>query len=200
MCVCVCVCTCVCVCVCVCVCTCVCVVQILSAIVGLAILPTCPLSCEKKDGILQHLCRHIEEHCCSSASKPTNRGSILVGEPPTSSSPLFHSYHSSPSSLKKLSPLLGQRRGSLQSLNSPTQARKGILQRGTPLVNQRRGSWTDLRSVPHVTFEKPGKLVSYEDMVKNSPKGKEKFKKIKVRVHVCMCVCVYVCVCDIGIE
>jgi len=103
-----------------------------------------------------------------------------VGEMPTNSSPIFHSYHSSPSSLKKLSPMLGQRRGSLQSLNSPTLARKGILQRGTPLVNQRRGSWTDLRSTQHVTFEKPGKLVCYEDMVKNSPKMKDKFKKIKV--------------------
>ena len=129
--------------------------------------------------MVQAICHNIEEYC-SATSRPIAMGSGLVGETPANSSPLFHSYHSSPPSMKKLSPLLGQRRGSLQSLNSPTFGRKGILQRGSPLVDQRRGSWTDLRSAPHVTFEKPGKLVSYEDMVKNSPRLKEKFKKIKV--------------------
>ena len=170
-------------------------------------MPTCPLSCDSRDDIVQDLCEILEEYG-STRQKLTTEGFGLVGETTPNSCPLFHSYHSTPSSVTETipssignipsstgnipsstgntpsftgnipsftgtAPRLGQRRGSLQSLSLTIGGHRSLLQRRTP-IGQYVGSLTDLRSSPTTFLDKPGNLVSYEDMIKNAPRSNKK--------------------------
>ena len=144
-------------------------------------MPTCPLTDDKKDELIEQLCKKLGEYV-STGPRNAARGSGLVGQTTSDSCPLFHSYHSTMPHLAGTLPHLGQRRGSLQSLNLTEHM--GMLQKKrSPNLNQRRVSLTDLRlpsnntNINPLTLVKPGNLVSYEDMIRNSPRLNSKPQK-----------------------
>ncbi len=164
-------------------------IQLHHAIIGLVLLPTCPLSFDERDNFVEDLRENLDSiisppsSSSSSSSTPSPSSSVpfnrdpqqqLRNHSPTKPFPFFNSHFSSLPSSVVNTPLISQRRGSMQSLSSSpfTERAKKVV----PFLSQRRGSLSDIRTASF-TEKKAENMVSYEEMIRSSPHTKTKQNK-----------------------
>ena len=187
--------------------------QLLQSLIGLVVLPTCPLSVDERDNFLDQLSENLDTFFFVAATETTppvggaGNGNQMGGRsrsgaflnripsptksftPPSGGGASSSGHpHFSAVSIPSRS-MLSHRRGSLQNLNSsPLSSRnnRGMMKRGTPPLTERRGSLSDLRFAPSFKPEKRAEnIVSFEDMIRNSPNARKRLADKKVGFSKC---------------
>ena len=176
-------------------------------------LPTCPLSVDERDAFLTRLSESLDTFFFVTPMQATppqgvaggssGSGSQTGGRPRPGGAAVLNRMPSPPKSFPPISSgsatlshfpalsmsgrsMLSHRRGSLQNLNSsPLAHRTAMMKRGTPPLTERRGSLNDLRFPLSLRAEKKPveNIVSFEDMIRNSPNARRKVVEKKVRTR-----------------